>query len=81
VWDQHLMFLCCRDKPREASDEERQAALYNTACCLGAMGNTQVAHLLDAEEFHAGCTSPGQCIACKRRPAHECCPLCIHRTV
>jgi hypothetical protein len=34
--------LTRRDKPREASDEEKQAALYNTACCLGAMGNTQV---------------------------------------
>jgi hypothetical protein len=45
-----------RDKPREASDEERQAALYNTACCLGAMGNTQDGLKAVAGALEAGYT-------------------------
>ena len=41
-----------RDKPREASAEEKQAALYNTACCLGRMGDSQVLQRLQLWWLH-----------------------------
>lgn len=43
-----------RDKPREISDEEKQAALYNTACCLGRMGEPE-----EALKAVAGCLDNG----------------------
>lgn len=43
-----------RDKPREISDEEKQAALYNTACCLGRLGEPE-----DGLKAVAGCLDSG----------------------
>ena len=36
-----IKVLICRDKPPAISNGEKQAALYNIACCHSRMGNLQ----------------------------------------